>query len=230
MSKFLTAVAAFLLSYASAQADLAVMSLQQVYSLPQEQVEKIVWDADRDACADLISSYTQGKNDPAKLSPAQFCAVQNYSSSRYMVSAGLWAADPTKVLNGTDWAYVRVLDSALEKIKNEPPTLVYRGTSRKSLAFTKPGEIVRLKGYVSTSPNRESAEGFIRDRLMVIKAISGKNIKPYSNAGGEDEFLLARSTLVRFERSEVVTMELFTDEGPEDREVEIVYLTEIPKK
>lgn len=206
------------------------LKLQDIYGFPIGKVESIVLSTDKEMCDGLISSYTQGVNDPAHLNAAQFCAVQNYSNSRYSINKQLWLTDSTgSALSGTDWAYVRVLDMALAKIKTEKPTLVYRGAARKDIQFSKVGQIVRLKGYTSTSPNREVAEEFIKDRLMIIKALSGKNIKSYSNAGSEDEFLLPRSTFVRFDGAEIKTLELFTDEGPEQRKVEIVYLTEMPK-
>lgn len=211
--------------------NIEAMNLAEVYSLSQSEVEAAVMDFDQETCDELIAAVTQGVNDPAKLTPAQFCAIQNYSNGRYVVNRLLWETDVSgSKLNGMDWAYVRVLDSALAKIKNSPPTVVFRGTSRNEIKFTERGQIVRLKGYSSTSPNREVAEGFIRDRLMIIKALSGKNIKNYSNAGSEDELLLPRSTLVRFDHAELKILDLFTEEGPEKREVEIVYLTEVPKR
>lgn len=220
----------FSLSVAAEARDIEKMRLPDIYALAQSEVETIVMDLDRETCDGLIATVTQGVNDPANLTPAEFCAVQNYSNGRYGVNRLLWETDASgSKLSGFDWAYVRVLDSALAKIKSAPSTLVYRGTSRHGLKFTKPGQIVRLKGYTSTTPNYEVAEGFIGDRLMIIKVISGKNIKPYSNGGGEDELLLPRSSFVRFDRAEVKTLELFTDEGPKKRKVEIVYLTEVAK-
>ncbi len=207
------------------------MSLQDVYGLSESDIEAIVLSNDKEVCDELISSVTQGENDPAQLSPAQFCAIQNYSNGRFSINKQLWQTDSTgSALNGNDWAYVRVLDSALAKIKSTPLTTVYRGASSKDIKFTKPGQIVRLKGYTSTTPSRDVAEGFVQDRLMVLKITSGKNIKPYSNAGSEDELLLPRSTYVRFDRSEIKTLDLFTEDGPEKRKVEIVYLTEVQNK
>lgn len=45
----------------------------------------------------------------------------------------------------------------------------------------------------------------------------------------EDEFLLPRSTHVRLDKVENKNMEIFTDDGPEMRKVEVVYLTEVAK-
>lgn len=204
------------------------LSLAQVYALPVPELETRLLKEKKEACDALISSVSLGRKDPANLTPAQLCAVQDYSGAGYLVNKKLWETEADgKALTGNEWAYVRVLDSALAKIKTAPPATVYRGAARKDIKFTKPGQIVRLKGYTSTSPNRESAESFITDRLMVIQARSGKNIKIYSNAGAEDEFLLPRSTKVRFERAEETILELFTEEGPKKLAVEIVHLTEL---
>ncbi|MDX9730225.1 MAG: ADP-ribosyltransferase domain-containing protein [Bdellovibrionales bacterium] len=122
---------------------------------------------------------------------------------------------------------MRVLDAALKKIPNEAKMTVFRGTARAHIQFKKKGEIVRLKGYTSTSPSQEVAEEFIRDRLMVLTVTSGKDISSYSNAGGEREVLLPRSTYVRYDGSEMKEMNIFTEEGPELRLIEVVYLTEV---
>ncbi len=216
-------------SYAQ-EADVKSKSLQQIYALSQEKVEEIVSTNYQSFCDGLVSVYIQGHTDPANLTPAEFCAVQHYSGAGFKVNTNLWLTDSTgSGLDGLQWAYVRVLDSALRKIKNEKPSIVYRGASKKHIVLPKPGGTIRLKGYTSTSLDRDVAEGFIEDRLMIIKVFSSKNIKLYSNAGTEDEYLLPRDTYLRLDRSEFKTLSIFTDFGPEDRKVEIVYLTEITK-
>lgn len=214
---------------ARAEAALENLSLQQVYALSQAEVESEWFGLMKDTCDGLVSSAggSPGK-DPHGLSPAQVCAIQHYSNAGYLVNPKLWATEADgKALSGLDWAYVRVLDSALAKLPAEPVTTVYRGTSR-AVKFSRPGEIVRLKGYSSTTVSKDVAEGFVTERMMIIKAKNGKNIQRYSNAGMEKELLLPRSTRVRFEKSETKVIEIFTEEnGPEKREVEFVYLTEM---
>lgn len=206
------------------------LTLQQIYALPMSAVQDAVMAEDKTSCDQLISSRRLGGENPDGLTEAEFCAVQNYTSGHYSVNKPLWLTDSTgSGLTGTEWAYVRTLDAALAKIPNAPEMTVYRGTSQDVLALPKPGKTLRLKGYTSTSPTLDAAEAFLIDRLMIIKVKSGKDLKPYSNAGFEDEILLPRSTFVRVDRVEKKKMELFTENGPELRLIEIVHLTEISR-
>lgn len=200
------------------------LSRQQIYSLSEAEVEKIVLENEKESCEGLLSVYQRGEKDPAGLTPAQFTAVQVYSSSRYEINRQLWESESS--LNGNDWAYVRVLDAALQEIQPEAPLRVYRGT-RRHLVFDPKNPVVQLKGYTSTSASQDQAEILIRDRLMIIDVKSARNLKNYSNAGMEDEYLLPRGTWVRFERSEMKKIELFLGEGPTMVDVEFVYLTEV---
>lgn len=64
---------------------------------------------------------------------------------------------------------------------------------------------------------------------MTVK--SGKDVKAYSNAGGEDELVVPRGTkfLIDVEKSGIQKLEIFDEEagGIELRDVEVVYMTEI---
>lgn len=205
------------------------LTLQAIYSLPLSEVESSVYQQLQHVCSGLLSLVVQGMNDPANLPPAEFCAVQNYTGAGYLLNKSLWLTKSSgNALSGSEWAYVRTLDSALSKIQNSPEMTVYRGTSKRHFQLPEVGQVFRLKGYTSTTPNRESAENFVIDRLMIIRIRSGKNIRPYSNAENEEEILLPRSTFVRVDKVEIKTLNLFTEEnGPEKRKVEIVYLTEV---
>jgi hypothetical protein len=206
--------------------DLVPKTLPEIYNLPQEALEKKVMERLGKVCEGLHSSTTEA-NDPAKLTKAQRCAVQYYTLAGNYVNKALWKSTADgKPLNGDDWAYVRVLDQALGKMASSPLKTVYRGASQSEFNYTRKGDTVRLKGYASTSPNRETAEGFIKDRLYIMKIRSGKNIKGYSNAGMEDEFLLPRSTFVVLGDREFRELEIFTENGPEKRRVEIIHVEE----
>ena len=206
--------------------DLKSMSPQQIHAMPYSQIEATVMAMDKVACDGRSASYTQGVNDPNKLSPAEFCALQNYSKVR-MDLAG-------SAINGTDWSYMRVLDVALKRIPNESALTVYQGTSRERLELSSKGQIVRLKEYTSANASREVAQRAVRDRLLVIRAISAKDVSHYSSrtataTSGDPEILLPRGTWVRFDDSEEVEMQVSTDAGPALRKVEIVYLTEVAR-
>jgi hypothetical protein len=207
--------------------DLVRKTLPEIYNLPQDVLEKKVMERIGKDCAGLLSSTSE---DPNNLSKAQRCAIQYYTLAGSYVNKPLWKSTPDgKPLNGDDWAYVRVLDQALGKLPSEPLRTVYRGTSKSEFVYTQKGKTVRLKGYASTSPNQEMAERFIVDRLLIMKIRTGKNIKRYSNAGREDELLLPRSTFVELGDREVRTIEIFGEDGPVKRVVEIIHVTEKPK-
>jgi hypothetical protein len=218
-------------TFRSTDESLENLTLAQVYDLAYEEAERLLYNGQKPECPS-DSAVANGEPDPAKLTPGELCAVVNYSMSAYEnINPRLWAADQTGVaLNGRDWAYVRVLDSALKKMKPAPPTTVFRGTSRK-IKFYKPGERVRLKGYTSTSVSKDAAEQFLRAdaRLMIIKTKSARNLQIYSQAGMEAEYLLPRSSWIRFDRSEIKKLKsVDPDTGnPVVLDVENVYMTEI---
>lgn len=223
----------FALSIPAMADDLRSLKLQDVYALPEAELEERMLESlvAQGISCEWTSSVANGEKDPAKLTAAQACAVGHYSAGGYSVNAGLWETDPSgSALNGAEWAYVRVLDLALAKIPAEPKRTVYRGTSVHSLKLVK-GQTVRLKGYTSTSTQPDVAEGFVGDRWMVIETISGRNIQRYSNAGGEEEILLPRSSWVRVDRVERKKMDIFSEEEGRmiSREVEVVHLTEVKR-
>ncbi|HCC46894.1 MAG TPA: hypothetical protein DEQ38_02065 [Elusimicrobia bacterium] len=204
------------------------MNLQEVYSLPVPALEAALQDELAEECA---MNFTPG-GKPSPLTGIEQCAVSLYTSSWfYTINSKLWKTDQTgSALSGKEWAYVRVLDLALSKIPAKP-ALVYRGTAR-TIKFTAPGQVARLKGYSSTSPDMETAKWFLNSdaaRLMIINSYSGRDIMPYTQTGQEKELLLPRSTWVRFDRAEMKRIKLLDEETGEEvtREVEFVYLTEV---
>jgi|FLYM01.1.fsa_nt_gi hypothetical protein len=214
----------------SADSSLRPLNLEQIYSLPMSQIEASVYAQDQEMCEGSMSTYQQGVDDPAGLNKAEFCAVQIYSGSGFEINRYLWTTPSDgSHLDGMQWAFVRLLDQALSKIKSQPQTVVYSGTTRRHMSFTQPGQVIRFKGYTSTTEDRFVAEGFVIDRLLVMTIVNGKDIMGYSNAGMERELLLPRSSYLRFDRSEMVEMEIFTESGPEVRQVEVVYLTEVQR-
>jgi NAD:arginine ADP-ribosyltransferase len=201
-------------------------TLQQVYAMPEAELESCVMEQISAECAGLLLAES---GNPFGLTPAHKCAVQIYTNSGYFVNRGLWASGPGgETLNGDEWAYVRVLDAALKKITPKTYRTLYRGASSDEFTFTKKGDIVRLKGYASASTSQDVAEGFIKDRLLIIQNVkSGRDLKRFSNAGMEDEILLPRSTRVTLLSSEIKDMEIFTEQfGPQIRRVEVVTVSE----
>ena len=209
------------------------LSLPEVFALPMDEVENCLAEKLADMCAFEI---TPGESSSSPLvNSVEMCAIHAYTTVTFVeINRGLWKSDARgSGLKGEDWAYVRLLDHALNKIKSEKPLTVYRGTTRKGLKFTKKGQIIRLKGYTSTSPNQEVAKWFLSgskdgDRLMIINALSAKNISPMAGAP-EEEYLLPRSTWVRFEKSEIKEITVWPEgaEKEEKRQVEFIYLTEV---
>lgn len=206
----------------AARAKLHALTLQQVYAMPMNEVEKLVGDMVLPECMygdtpDLIHT----------------CAINAYSaSSRFIeVNSGLWKTDASgQALAGDEWAYVRVLDAALKELK-PVKTTTYRGTNGDVMKLPQVGKIMRLKGYTSTSPDLTVAKGFLsgqNDMLMVIKTLSARDISSMAGAP-EKELLLPRSSWVRFDKAEVKTIDVFNEElgREESRKVQFVYLTEV---
>ena len=133
------------------------------------------------------------QTNPENLSDAEQIAIYNYTASSYRSLNPLLADGAS--LNSCQETEVSLIDSALDKIPNYSG-IVYRGTSRRTFP-AEVGQRVLLRPYVSTSPSKDSAEPFIRDRLLVLRVKTGKLITAYSNAPWEDEVLLPRNTAIR---------------------------------
>lgn len=213
-------------------ARLQKMTLQEVYALPLDQVQKLYAASGRMYCIDEEMASQPGT--AKKLSGIERCALYSYTIADFAINKQLWDTENGEGLSGEDWAYIRVLDAALAKIPSGKPKRVYRGTSQNKPELPRPGEVVRFKGYTSTSEDIEIAKFFLNgeaDRLMVIDTLNAKDLS--GKAGVlEREFLLPRSTYLRYERSEWKTIEVYneSEQRDEKRRVEFVYLTEVPVK
>lgn len=213
---------------AAAPAGLAALTMSQVYSM---NYEALAADLRKEIDNSCDTDYMVA-NDAFGLTQTEQCVVSNYTTTWFsVVNPGLWRSNQSgSGLGGLGWAYVRVLDKALSKMKSEPEMILYRGTQRQ-IKFI-PGQAAQLKAYSSTSPKIETAQWFIggdEPRIMVIKARSAKNIMRYTMTGQEEERLLPRNVWVRMERSEMKNIKVFNEEtgAEESTEVEFVYLTEV---
>ncbi len=208
------------------------LSREQVYSLSIDELENMVREVVLKDCPfSLVDQAFSGQ-----LTLLDICSIHSYTTTAFArINKGLWlSSSSADKLNGEDWAYIRMLDRALDKIPAQEPTVVYRGTQRKHIKFTEPGQLVELKGYTSTTPEQEIAEGFLNGedennyRLMVIQVRSAKDITRLAGVA-EKELLLKRGTWVRFERSEIKEINVFREDSGETerRKVEFVFLTEV---
>jgi ADP-ribosyltransferase exoenzyme len=195
---------------------------KKVWSMPPSVLETDYLDKN---CPAPCEAPTYMSSNPDKLSDAQIHAVNSYTMGTHVgINLGL----RTDNLNIDQLKFTRILDLALEKIQNVK-AVVYRGTSQREFTVTgQANQIVTLPAFTSTAPTQEVAEAFLKNRLQIMKIKSGKNIQPYSNAGGEKELLIPRNTKFKIDRSEKKMMDLFSEEsGPYQAEVEIVHMTEI---
>lgn len=192
---------------------------KEIMSLPQERLEKIFL---KENCPNSECDFGYGTRNRANLSLAQKLAIHNYTLGIFdSLNPALYSGK----LTNDQLAFTRVLDSALSKIPSLKMT-VYRGTSKKFVA--KVGLVVEFKAYSSTSTEKDVAEGFVRDRLIIMKLKTGKDIQDYSNAGNEREILIPRG--VKFKVEGVTFKEMLLGEDPSDLKpvkVEVVRLTEI---
>ena len=195
------------------------LTAKEIMSLPQEKLEKIFL---KENCPNLECDFGYGTRNSANISMAQKLAVYNYTLGVFdSLNPALYSGKLTK----DQLAFTRVFDSALLKMPSIKMT-VYRGTSKKFVA--KVGSVVEFKAYTSTSTEKDVAEGFVRDRLMVLKIKTGKDIQDYSNAGNEREILIPRG--VKFKVDGVTFKEMLLGEDPSDLKpvkVEVVRMSEI---
>ena len=234
-SAFLIATpSAFAKPKTSCAASLRTRSLTDVYAMSMQELEDCLRDSIAELCA--FETVPGESADSTEINTLEICAVHNYTTVTFgEINSGLWKTGPKgNGLTGEQWGYVRVFDHALSKIKPAGPLTVYRGTRKSKLALGQPGKVMRLKGYSSTSPDIEVAQWFLdahaKDNLlMVIQSQSARKISDMAGAP-EKEYLLPRSTWVRYERSEVKELTM-APEG-EDKEykvkVEFAYFTEVP--
>lgn len=170
----------------------------------------------------ILGDYS---SNPDGLSEAERIALYRYTAAAYdtlnpLLGKGLPLTD-------CQAAEVQFIDQALAKIPRYEGT-VYRGTSTRSFA-ARVGEVVTLKPYTSTSPSEESAEAFIRNRILIVEVRSGRLIHPYSNAPWEEEVLLPRNTRIRINKVVEEIRQIFNEEFGhfEERQIEIVYAEEV---
>lgn len=191
----------------------------KILSMPTAKLEAIYL---KEKCPNEQCEFVFTNTNDHNLSLAERLAIWHYTASEYMnITPALYQGE----LDNSQLAFVRILDSALVKIPSSKAT-VYRGTSKTTPV--KIGTVIDFKSYTSTSTDKYTAEGFIRDRFMIIKSKSGKDIMDYSNAGQERELLLPRGTKVRVDKISKKKMEI--GEDPSDMQtinVEIVHATEI---
>jgi hypothetical protein len=176
-------------------------------------------------CSRTDCSMPEWVRNPHNLSRAERIALHQYTLGEY---GNINPALSRGNLNRDQQTFLDILDAGLRKIPNQKAT-VYRGTSQRhdNIREGDEGRVITLAPYTSTSLEREDAEGFIRDRLMILNIKSGKNIISYANAPNEDELLLPHGTQIRIDKVEMKTLNIFTEEGPEDRLVQVVHGTEI---
>ena len=222
-------VPAHLIFASVARADLASLSKDEVFAKPVDEIEREYLALPSERCADALENWNiRGEVDPANLTPAQMCVVQNYTGATFEpINKGLWTVDKDPgALNGVHWAYVRILDAALAKMPNFALT-VYSGTSPR-IEFETEGEEKTFKAYTSSSDQESGAMSLEKGRMLVIKIKSGKNFLTYSGDPSESEILIARDTKFRFEKRKMKTVKSWSESGPIRKKVEYIYLTEVP--
>ncbi len=219
LRRFVLILLSFLSALSAFAGQFDKLTEAQIQALPQDKLEKIYL---KENCPNPECEFGYGTRNSAKLSKAQTLALFNYTLGYFdTLNPALYA----EKLTNDQLALTRVLDSALAKLPSHKVT-VYRGTSKKFKA--KVGSVVEFKAYTSTSTERDVAEGFVRDRLIILKVKTGKDIQDYSNAGNEREILLPRGS--KFKVDGVTSEELLIGEDPSDlkrEKVEVVTLKEI---
>lgn len=208
----------FVLSIATAFASsLDKLSHESIQKMPMEKLEAIYL---KENCPNKACDFRDYESQNLeKLSLAERLAVWRYTTWGYeTINPALYNGK----LSGAQVGFVRIVDGALKKIASQRVT-VYRGTSKHAPQAL--NSVMELKGYTSTTPDRETAVGFVRDRLMVIETRSGKDIQDFSQSGQEREFLLPRGVKLKVIKVENKKMQIDPDGKP--ILVEVLTLKEI---
>lgn len=102
----------------------------------------------------------------------------------------------------------------------------YRGTQKKSTKINRLGQVVNLSRITSISGDRYTAEGFVKDQLLIIKANSAHRISKYSVLG-EDELILLPGTTLKVDEIRIEKIDLSSEGESNIIDVEVVELSEI---
>jgi hypothetical protein len=120
---------------------------------------------------------------------------------------------------------LRILLSAANKLPSV--TLKsYRGGNSKWFDLTTSGQTIVLNKVVSVSMSQMIAENFVDDQLLIINAISARDISKYSVIG-EQELLLLPGVALRVDNISFVNLDLSYGNTKDIRKVRVVELTEI---
>ncbi|WP_415062533.1 ADP-ribosyltransferase domain-containing protein [Bdellovibrio sp.] len=120
-----------------------------------------------------------------------------------------------------------IFRSALNKI---PDTKIrgFRGGSATWLNIKEVGQVVKVKYFTGISADKEIAINFVKDQLLVIKAVTAKDISGYS-ALNEKELILRPGTVLRVDKIATTKVNFYTDGKNDIREVRLIELTELPQ-
>lgn len=115
--------------------------------------------------------------------------------------------------------------SALNKI---PDTKIrgFRGGRSDWLNIREVGQVVKVKYFTSISGDKEVAINFLKDQLLIVKAITAKDISEYS-VSNEKEYILRPGTALRVDKIANTKVNFYTDGKNDIREVRLVELTEL---
>lgn len=171
----------------------------------------------KDHCPNRLCEFGNGGLNTARLTKAERLALWQCTQG---VFETLTPALNHGKLTGSLAAYARLIDSALGRLPSKPET-VYRGTTNAH-ETTKVGATLLAKSFLSTSGERNIAEGFIHaeaPRLLILKTRSAKNIQEYSHNGAK-ESLLPRGIKFHVDQVKIEHINL-------NEKVEVVEATEL---
>lgn len=125
----------------------------------------------------------------------------------YLRESSIFEKQDSEIAAEWKFQYASLLLTQLETIQPQKD-LVYRGVNYDPQVER--GDVLTFKPFTSTSIHRFVAEGFISPHsldqtLFIMKIISGKSIKRFSDFEGEEELLLEPYT--QFRVTEVKTEE-----------------------
>jgi hypothetical protein len=164
---------------------------------------------------DLVNHYAPENYDENELSAIESYTGEDYldiNEKLYSLPTGIPAKKIEPEFSDDDLpAKIAALDSALNKSVSPKEFLTYisLGSGYKLEDF-KPGQVMRFKGYRSTTINPSIALNFggqnpaqnrraqtIIIQLLIKEGSKGMYVDDYSTTPGEGEFLLPRGTAVK---------------------------------
>jgi hypothetical protein len=176
------------------------LSLEQQAKLSLAELERLFL---LERCGNRCESQTFSDRKPDEpITLAQQLVIEAYTSSYAIIN-------------------LRIFLAGLEKLPTTKEIL-YRGMNSRHISATRVGQTFSFDRITSASLNREVAEGFLGDTLVILKSKSARDISSYSTAN-ESEFIIPPGTKFRVDKISTAKVTIWDGpaSNPQEKQVDI---------